>query len=144
MRRKSRLLAVIVAVLLLTGTVAMAGINLGGVVKGAGIVFLVDKFSEDLNKFINTLTANKGVNVEDRTKVVPVLSIGDGTYAGAAQVSGPAHLVDTVKAVALLEGKFSGDTFRIKAYVPVESKEVTKNIKRVSGVGVSAVIDVKL
>jgi len=124
--------------------VAPVRAGIGDILKGAGIVLLVDKFGGELNDFINKLTVNKGIGVEDRTKVVPIVSIGQGGYAGAAQVSGPAHLVDKVKAVAQLEGNFSGRTFRIKVLVPVESKEIVKDIKRVSGVGVSAVIDVRL
>jgi len=49
-----------------------------------------------------------------------------------------------VKAVAQLEASMSGKTFRIKALIPVESKDVVKDLKRVGGVGVSAIIDVRL
>ncbi|MDI6828438.1 MAG: hypothetical protein QME62_08150 [Armatimonadota bacterium] len=128
----------------LIGTMTAFGANLGDVLKGAGIAILVDKFSDDINSTINKLTVNKGVGVEDRTKVVPIISVGQGGYVGAAQVSGPTHLVEKVKAVAQLETSFSGKTFRIKVLVPVESKDVVKDLKRVSGVGVSAIIDVRL
>ncbi|MCL6630431.1 MAG: hypothetical protein K6U00_12620 [Armatimonadetes bacterium] len=145
MKIKSRVLTAVLTVVFVTSMLATAlALDLGGILKGAGIVILVDKFSDQLNKFINDITANKGVGVEDRTKVVPILSLGQGGYVGAAQVSGPAHLVDKVKAVAQIEGNFSGKTFRVKALVPVESKDAVKDIKRVSGVGVSAIIDVKL
>lgn len=143
-----RFLTLALAVVLLAGTltiaVPIARAGLGDILKGAGIVFLVDRFSDDLNSFINKLTLNKGVNVADKTKVVPILSVGQGGYAGAAQVSGPAELVEKVKAVAQIEANMSGKTFRVKVLVPVESKDVVKDIKRVSGVGVSAVIDVHL
>jgi len=145
MKIKSRVLTAVLTVVFVTSMLATAlALDLGGILKGAGIVILVDKFSDQLNKFINDITSNKGVGVEDRTKVVPILSLGQGGYVGAAQVSGPAHLVDKVKAVAQIEGNFSGKTFRVKALVPVESKDAVKDIKRVSGVGVSAIIDVKL
>lgn len=149
MCRKRRLLTLVLAATFLTCTVlalapsAPAG-GLGDILKGAGIVFLVDRFADDLNSFINKVTLNKGVGVADKTKVVPIISIGQGEYVGAAQVSGPSHLVDKVKAVAQLEASMSGKTFRIKALVPVESKDVIRDIKRVGGVGVSAIIDVKL
>ena len=110
----------------------------------AGLMLLVDRFGDQLNGFINKLTLNKGVGVEDQTKVVPIISLGQSGYVGAAQISGPALQVEKVKAVVQLEGVFSGKTFRVKALAPVESKEITKDIKRVSGVGVSAIIDVKL
>lgn len=145
MKIRSRVCVALLTVMFLTSMLATAlALDLGGMLKGAGIVILVDKFSDQLNKFINDITANKGVGVEDRTKVVPILSLGQGGYVGAAQVSGPAPLVDKVKAVAQIEGNFSGRTFRVKALVPVESKDAVKDIKRVSGVGVSAIIDVKL
>lgn len=148
MKIKHKLAAGLVIIALITCIIA-AGVTpiragVGDVLKGAGLALLVAQFDDDINDAINKLTMNKGVGVKDRTKVVPILSIGKGAYVGAAQVSGPAHLVDKVKAVAQLETGFSGKTFRIKALVPVESKDVVKDIKRVSGVGVSAIVDVRL
>lgn len=144
--KRTTLAFVLTGVLLTASLTAITPVRagIGDILKGAGIVLLVDKFGGELNDFINKLTVNKGIGVEDRTKVVPIISIGQGGYAGAAQVSGPAHLVDKVKAVAQLEGNFSGRTFRVKVLVPIETKEIVKDIKRVSGVGVSAVIDVRL
>jgi len=138
--------------LLLAGAVMVASLaaitpvraGIGDVLKGAGIVLLVNQFGDEINTTINKLTVNKGVGSEDRTKVVPIVSIGQGGYVGAAQVSGPANLVDKVKAVAQLETNVSGKTFRIKVLIPVESKDIVKDLKRVTGVGVSAIIDVRL
>ncbi len=148
MRKTSRFLSILVVTSLAVGMIVSAvpssAVDLGGVLTGAGIVFLVDHFSGQLNDFINKLTLNKGVGVQDRTKVVPIISVGSGAYAGAAQVSGPASAVDTVKAVAMVEAGMSGKTFRIKALIPVASKDVIKDLKRVSGVGVSAIVDVRL
>jgi len=117
--------------------------GLGGIVKAGGIAILVDQFAGPLNNFINTLTAKNGVSSEYATKVVPVITVGSGTYAGAAQVTGPQELVDQTKAVLQLEGDFSGDRFRVKALIPIDSKNPT-NFSRVQGVGVSAQIDVKI
>lgn len=117
--------------------------NLGGIVKAGGIAILVDTFSSQLNSFINTLTAKNGVSSSYATKVVPVITVGSGTYAGAAQVTGPQELIDQTEAVLQLEGDFSGDQFRIKALIPIDSKNPTK-FSRVQGVGVSAQIDVKI
>ena len=148
MRRRLRLLAVMATLGLLVGMVGAAaptcGADLGTVLKGAGLVFLVDQFGQQLNDFINKLTFNKGVGIEEMTKVVPIISVGQGGYVGAAQVSGPAAQVEKVKAIAQLEANMSGKTFRIRALVPVESKDVLKEIKRVSGVGVTAIIDVRI
>ena len=117
--------------------------SLGGVIKAGGIAILVDRFAGPLNSFINTLTAKNGVSSDYATKVVPVITVGSGSYAGAAQVTGPQELVDKTKAVLQVEGDFSGDTFRIKALIPIDSKNPT-NFSRVQGVGVSAQIDVKI
>jgi hypothetical protein len=80
---------------------------------------------------------------------VPVLSLSigignpSGAYIGAAQVSGPKEAVDKVQAVALLEADFQ-TAFRIKAYVPVDNLQPWQAFRRVPGVGVSAVIDVRI
>lgn len=147
MRRKSTIAALAAIMLFASLTVSIPvamGASLGDLIKGGGIVFLVDRFGGEINKFVNKMTLNHGVGVEDRTNVVPIISVGQGGYVGAAQVSGPAHLVDKVKAVAQIEANMSGKTFRVKALVPVESKDVVKDIKRVGGVGVSAIIDIRL
>jgi hypothetical protein len=143
MRSKKILTLVLASMLLVGAVVATWGINLGGLIKGAGMVILVNQYGDKINDAINKLTLNKGVDVKDRTKVVPILSMGQGNYIGMAQVSGPASQIDKVKAVAQIETNFA-DQFRLKALVPVESKEIVSNLKRVSGVGVSAIVDVKL
>lgn len=117
--------------------------SLGGVLKVGGIAILVDQFAGPLNNFINTLTAKNGVSSDYATKVVPVITVGTGTYAGAAQVSGPQALVDQTKAVLQIEGNFNGNSFRVKALIPIDSKNPT-NFSRVQGVGVSAQIDVRI
>lgn len=148
MNLKKTLIASILA-LSLTCTVAINSTqafslgSLGGILKAGGIVVLVDTFSGQLNSFINALTAKNGVNSDYATKVVPVITVGSGSYAGAAQVTGPQDLVDQTKAVLQLEGDFSGDRFRIKALIPINTKTAT-NFSRVQGVGVSAQIDVKI
>ena len=117
--------------------------SLGGVLKVGGIAILVDQFAGPLNNFINTLTAKNGVSSDYATKVVPVITVGTGTYAGAAPVSGPQALVDQTKAVLQIEGDFNGNSFRVKALIPIDSKNPT-NFSRVQGVGVSAQIDVRI
>jgi hypothetical protein len=89
------------------------------------------------------------VAVREQTKVVPILSlslgIGNpaGAYVGAAQVSGPRGEVERVQAVALLEADFQ-TAFRIKAYIPVDNLKPWESFKRVPGVGVSAIIDIRI
>lgn len=117
--------------------------SLGSILKVGGISILVDQFAGPLNSFINTLLAKNSVSSEYATKVVPIITVGSGSYVGAAQVSGPQELVDQTKAVLQVEGQFNGDSFRIKGLIPIDSKNPT-NFSRVQGVGVSAQIDVKI
>lgn len=113
----------------------------GAIIFGGGA--LVKTFATQINDFINTLTFNKGVGYEGYTKVVPIVSIGSGTRIGAAQVGGVTKAaVDRTKAVGQLEGTFS--RVRAKALIPIDSENPLKQFKRVQGVGVTAIIDVKL
>lgn len=142
---KKRVIAFVLALSVISGVaipVTRASI-LGDVLKVGGIAILVDQFSGQLNSFINTLTAKHAVSSDYATKVVPIIVVGSGTYTGAAQVTGPQELVDQTKAVLQIEGNFSKDKFRVKALIPIDSKNVT-NFSRVQGVGVSAQIDVKI
>ena len=125
----------------------MAFAGLGDILKDGAIIFgggaLVKTFATQINDFINTLTFNKGVGYEGYTKVVPIVSIGSGTRIRAAQVGGVTKAaVDRTKAVGQLEGTFS--RVRAKALIPIDSENPLKQFKRVQGVGVTAIIDVKL
>lgn len=117
--------------------------GLGDILKVGGIAIIVDKFSTPLNNFINTLTAKHGAGSDYATKVVPIITFGSGGYVGAAQVMGPQELVDQTEAVLQIEGNFNGSQFRVKALIPIDSKNPT-NFSRVNGVGVSAQIDVRI
>lgn len=121
-------------------------ISLGDIGKVVGIGFLVDRFGPQLNSFINTLMAQHNATPEFATKVVPILTVGvlgNSGYIGAAQVMGPQNLVDKVQAVVQVESGFNGNMFRVKGLIPIDSK-VPVNFTRVSGVGVSAMIDVRI
>jgi hypothetical protein len=139
------MVAIVAGLSLAVGVVA--GAQLGSIVKGGVIVVAVDKFGKDINKAINGVLGQKNVGPSQATKVVPILSIGDSGYIGAVQVSGPDHLVDKVRGVAQLEGRFKApllDAIRLRALVPVSSKSLGSGIERVEGVGVSAIVDFKL
>jgi len=119
--------------------------QLGNILKAGGIAVLVDRFGPDINKFINQITGQKNAGTSAATKVVPILSIGDGGYIGAVQVAGPEDLVDKVQAVAQIEGRFKAiGGIRVRGLVPVSTKTPHKGINRVDGVGVSAIIDFKI
>lgn len=139
-RRKKALLT---ALLLLTFSGGYASAQLGAILKGGGIAFLVSKFGPDINKALNSLTKTRNDDPKFATKVVPVLSVGSGTEAGAVQVAGPRGAVEKVVAVAQFEGNFRGLGIRIRGLVPIASKNLS-DIRRVPGVGISGLLDVKL
>jgi len=143
------LVAVLVMGALLGGTAAVYAQDLGSVIKTLGVGAAVKMFAPQLNSFINSILRAKDAETKQTTKVVPILSIsiGIGTPGqatiGAAQVAGSKSAVEKVQAVAALEGNFQG-VFHIKALVPVDSLEPWKRLRRVPGVGVSAIIDLKI
>src|SRR5437899_2630058 len=81
------------------GVGVAAGAQLDSILKAGGVAVVVDKFGKDINKFINSLTGEKNAGPLQETKVVPIISIGDGGFVGAVQVSGPDEQVKKVQAV---------------------------------------------
>lgn len=75
-------------------------------------------------------------------KIVPVLSILDGVRLGAAQVQGPISGVDRTKAVGQAEMRFR-NLLHINVYVPLEAESLS-NVKRVQGVGVTGLADLRV
>jgi hypothetical protein len=123
----------------------IAGAQFGSIVKGGAVALAVSKFGKEINEAINTITGQKNVGNTQATKVVAILSIGDGGHIGAVQVAGPQRLVDRVEAVAQLEGRFKAlGGVRLRALVPISTKTPHKGLDRVEGVGVSAIVDLKL
>ena len=144
--KKIGIILLLVSVLTIVAVPVADAINLGGILKVAGIGLLVDQFGPQLNSFINTLMAQHNATPEFATKVVPILTVGvlgNSGYIGAAQVMGPQNLVDKVQAVVQVESSFNGNMFRVKGLIPIDSK-IPVNFSRVSGVGVSAMIDVRI
>ena len=144
--KKLVIISLIVAVLAISAVPAAKAIGLGDILKVGGIGFLVDRFASQLNSFINTLMMQHKAAPEFATKVVPILTVGvlgNSGYIGAAQVMGPQNLVNRVQAVVQVESNFNGNMFRVKGLIPIDSK-IPVNFNRVSGVGVSAIIDVRI
>ena len=144
--RKMWTILLVVCMATLVAVPVADAINIGSILKIAGIGLLVDQFGPQLNSFINTLMAQHNATPEFATKVVPILTVGvlgNSGYIGAAQVMGPQNLVDRVQAVVQVESGFNGNMFRVKGLIPIDSK-VPVNFSRVSGVGVSAMIDVRI
>lgn len=116
---------------------------LGKAAKVVGIKMLVDQFGDQVNDVINKLLDSNDAATGATTKVVTIITPLGNKHIGAAQVVGPKDAVDKVGAVVQLETAFMDKTFRIKALVPIEGVDPSK-LTRVPGVGVSAVIDVKI
>jgi len=134
-------LVLVVGLTVLLPAVASASV-LGDALKVFGIAYVVRRFGGDINKFINNVAGQKGIVWEGTTKVVPIISAGSGLHVGAAQVQGPRDRVDDVRAVGQVETTIS--SLRGKLLVPVNTTNVTRQIERIQGVGVSALIDFRI
>jgi hypothetical protein len=122
----------------------LAYAQLGKILKGGAIALVVDRFGPQINQGINKLTGARNLSPGQATKVVPILSIGSGSYLGAVQVTGAERDLEKVKAVAQLEGRVNViGGVRLRALVPIAARSVS-SLKRVPGVGVSALVDIKL
>jgi hypothetical protein len=138
-----KLAAAAIAVTWLAGSGALAA-NLGEVViKTVAAGAIVSAIAGPADKGINALTANNHLPTGAATKVVPVLSVGEKGYVGAAQVAGSKRLVARAKAVVQYETSFADKQYRIKLLIPMNSVNPI-GIGRVRGLGVSALIDVAL
>lgn len=146
---KKKLLATVMAVSIATlstgalvNTTQAFSLNLGSILKVGGVGILVDRFGGQINDFFNKILAQNNLSTTYTTKVVPIVSVGTNGYIGAAQVTGPASEVERVEAVAQLEASFN-NVARVKGLVPIDSKNPV-NASRIQGVGVSAIIDLKI
>ena len=75
-----------------------------------------------------------------RNKIVPILSVLDGTRLGVARINGPRSAVDTVQAVAQLETNYRS-ALEIDVYVPIATRVPGTTLARVQGVGVTGLAD---
>jgi hypothetical protein len=146
MKLRISLVAMLVTGISLAGVVPAPNACAAGfdtkILRGAAIGLVVKTAAPSLNKFINTVTLQKAP-IGMSTKVVPILSVGEKGYVGAAQVAGPRAQVESVQAVWMYEDNFSNNEFRLKVLVPSASLNPL-SMKRVQKVGLSAVIDVSL
>lgn len=142
MKKKLLAAALVASLTFSTGMVATTqAFSLGSILKVGGVGILVDRFGDQINDFLNKLLSQNNLSTTYTTKVVPIVSVGNNGYIGAAQVTGPASEVERVKAVAQLEASFN-NVARVKGLVPIDSTNPV-NASRIQGVGVSAIIDIK-
>nr|CAA9252573.1 hypothetical protein AVDCRST_MAG63-1995 [uncultured Armatimonadetes bacterium] len=132
---------------MVVGQALPARAQLGDILTGGAVLLLVNRFSGQIDRFVNQVTGNRTNNVRESTRVVPVLTVGKGTYVGAVQVTGPRNLVDRVQAVAQVEATTRiGRELRVRGLIPIATRRATDlgTLSRVKGVGVSAIIDLRL
>jgi hypothetical protein len=147
--RKTHVVALLLAFTLLVTTTAAYSQNLIAIIKTLGVGAAVKLFAPQLNSFINSLLLARDAGTRETTKVVPILSISIGISApgqatiGAAQVAGPQAAIARVQAVAAIDANYQ-NVFHIRALVPVDSLEPWRRLRRVVGVGVSAIIDLQI
>ena len=147
MSRRRQLAAALVAALALgTAGARAAKIDLGSIgdaVKIMGIGFAVKTFGGQINQAINTVLMQNNIERHGATKVVPILSVGQGAYIGAAQVTGPENEVAQVQAVVQGEVTASGGQVRFNVLVPVDSINPFQSLPKpkFKGVGITAIID---
>ncbi len=114
---------------------------LGKIITGGAVGAIVKYSAPTINSAINTVLIQNKMASTYATKVVPIISIGDGSRAGAAQVSGPQEQIDKCQAALQIQQTVLG--VRMTALLPID-KLAVKDIERVQGVGVSAQIDINL
>jgi hypothetical protein len=138
-------LAVILVIVCLVGvaaTVAAHAIGLGDVLKVGGVALLVSQYDDEIDSFITSALGEREAAAQGATKVVPILSLGRGGHIGAAQVVGNPENVQRVKAVVQVEGRFGSG--RAQVLVPVTTDKASGSPDRAKGVGVSAVIELRI
>lgn len=129
------------------GNISSASAQLDKILKGGAVLAIVDSNGGAIDKFVNKITNTKNDDPKFDTKVVPILSVGKGAFAGAAQVSGPKKLVQSVRAVAQVEGDMRlGFRVRARGLIPIADRNISSlsDLKRVSGVGLTATVEIKL
>jgi hypothetical protein len=130
-------------VLCLAGGTATA-VNLGeAIVKTVAVGAVVTAIADPADDAINTLTGNRNLPTGTSTRVVPILSLGEKGYIGAAQVAGAQELVGRTKAVGQLETSWSNKQYRIKLLMPLDSVNPI-GVSRVQGLGITGLLDVAL
>ena len=146
MMKKKLRAAAIAATMLAAAPFAVARADnlLNSVLKGAVGVLAVQAIAGPLDKFINSVMLANNVGNRDKTKVVPIVTVGSATYLGAAQVTGPSSVIDQVKAVGEFAAQWNNGVWQVRALVPIDNINVLHGFKRVYGVGIDAVINAKL
>lgn len=109
----------------------------GDLIKAGAVAVAVNAAAKPLNEFINIVTVN---NNRATTKVTPLATFGERAYVGGGQLSGSSSALAKSKMLWQYEDLFDRGRFRVKILVPTDGINPLK-IRRVPGVGLSAVLD---
>lgn len=147
--RKWGLVAGLTVAIMLGGIITGAfvrpasAIDLGDVLKIGGIILVVTTFGDQIDNFINRALDQQGAEAAGATKVVPIFSVGQGAYIGAAQVVGVPGNVRIVQGVAAVNADLPGN-LEGTLLVPISTRRPGRSIDRVEGVGIGAIIDLRI
>ncbi|MBI3909863.1 MAG: hypothetical protein HY320_02905 [Armatimonadetes bacterium] len=142
--RRLAIIGVLAATLGASSARVARAVDIGDIVQVFGIAYAVRVFGDEINSFLNSVFAQRGVRWEGRTKVVPMLSLGSGAFIGAAQVAGPPDRVRETRAVAAGEVRVISNV-RVTGIIPINTTNpLRRSFRRIEGVGLSALIDFRI
>lgn len=110
---------------------------------GEGVQRLAEHSADAINASLKAAAGSHSPK-DGATKVVPIVSVGQGKAVGLAQVSGPAAAVHGVQAVVAVEVAIFGNKLQGRVLIPVDTRDISKGYKRVGQVGVAAMLDYRL
>ena len=151
LKNSRRTIIFVLAAIILSGVFGIGmseALDLGDILKELGKTYVAGAVTENVlaepaDKLLNTVLRQNRLETSMATKVVPIVSVGQGTRTGMAQVTGPRDRISQVRAV--FEGEFSsGSRIRGRILIPINTPNPFGGMKRVDGVGVSAVFDYRL
>ena len=132
-------------VVALVPATALASIRLGDILKVGGWVYILKNHADEIDDGINKVVGRHDLDSEGMaTKVVPIVSVGQGGFIGAAQVSGPTAKVNATKAALQIEAALFGRDIRARILIPIDATNPLARFKRVDGVGTTALLDLRL
>lgn len=122
-----------------------AAINLGDILKVGGWVYIMRNHADELDDGINAVVGRRNLrSTAWVTKVVPIVSVGQGGFIGAVQVAGPRSRIAQTKAALQLESRMLNSSVRARIFVPIDSTNPANRIRRVEGVGITTLLDLRL
>ena len=119
-------------------------LKIGDILKVGGWALFLKNNADDIDKGLNAVVGRQNLKSANWvTKVVPVVSIGQGGFIGAVQVAGPKDKVAETKAALELNTSLLGDDIKARIFIPINSTKLDK-FQRVEGVGTVSLLEMRL